>query len=58
LGQVAAVRQGGLESRVGVDRSLGDRAPGVTGYTTFTGQIAQQNVVIYGGQVGLNVALH
>jgi len=33
-------------------------APGVTGYTTFTGQIAQQNVVTYGGQVGLNVALH
>jgi outer membrane lipase/esterase len=33
-------------------------APGVTGYTTFTGQIAQQNVITYGGQVGLNVALH
>jgi outer membrane lipase/esterase len=33
-------------------------APGVTGYATFTGQIAQQNVVTYGGQVGLNVALH
>jgi outer membrane lipase/esterase len=32
-------------------------APGVTGYATFTGQIAQQNVITYGGQVGLNVAL-
>jgi outer membrane lipase/esterase len=32
-------------------------APGVTGYGTLTGQIGQQNVVTYGGQVGLNVAL-
>jgi len=32
-------------------------APGVTGYTTFTGQLGQQNVITYGGQVGLNVAL-
>ena len=32
-------------------------APGVTGYATFTGQIVQRNVVAYGGQVGLNVAL-
>jgi hypothetical protein len=32
-------------------------APGVTGYATFTGQLGQQNVITYGGQVGLNVAL-
>jgi outer membrane lipase/esterase len=32
-------------------------APDVTGYTTFTGQLGQQNVVTYGGQIGLNVAL-
>jgi outer membrane lipase/esterase len=32
-------------------------AQGVTGYATFSTQIAQQNAVIYGGQVGLNVAL-
>ncbi len=32
-------------------------APGVTGYGTLTSQIGQQNVVTYGGQVGLNVAL-
>jgi outer membrane lipase/esterase len=31
-------------------------APGVTGYGTLTSQIGQQNVVTYGGQVGLNVA--
>jgi outer membrane lipase/esterase len=31
-------------------------APNVTGYATFSGQVAQQNVVTYGGQVGLNVA--
>jgi outer membrane lipase/esterase len=32
-------------------------APGVTGYATFTGEIVQRNVVAYGGQIGLNVAL-
>ncbi len=32
-------------------------APGVTGYATVFSQIAQHNVVTYGGQVGLNVAL-
>jgi outer membrane lipase/esterase len=32
-------------------------APGVTGYGTLTSQIGQQNVVTYGGQLGLNVAL-
>jgi outer membrane lipase/esterase len=32
-------------------------APGVTGYGTLTSQIGQQNVIAYGGQVGLNVAL-
>jgi len=32
-------------------------AQGVTGYAAFTTQIAQQNAVIYGGQIGLNVAL-
>jgi outer membrane lipase/esterase len=32
-------------------------AQGVTGYATFSGEIAQRNVVAYGGQVGLNVAL-
>jgi outer membrane lipase/esterase len=32
-------------------------AQGVTGYATFTSQIAQHNVVTYGGQIGLNVAL-
>jgi outer membrane lipase/esterase len=32
-------------------------AQGVTGYATFTGQIVQRNVVAYGGQVGLNIAL-
>ena len=32
-------------------------AQGVTGYTTFTGEIVQRNVVAYGGQVGLNMAL-
>jgi outer membrane lipase/esterase len=32
-------------------------AQGITGYATFSGQIAQHNVVTYGGQVGLNVAL-
>jgi outer membrane lipase/esterase len=32
-------------------------APGVTGYGTVFSQIAQHNVVTYGGQVGLNVAL-
>jgi outer membrane lipase/esterase len=32
-------------------------APGVTGYATFTGQLGQQNVITYGGQVGLNFAL-
>ena len=31
-------------------------APGVTGYATVFSQIAQHNVVTYGGQVGLNVA--
>lgn len=29
----------------------------VTGYTTFVSEIVQRNVVAYGGQVGLNVAL-
>jgi len=32
-------------------------APGVTGYATVFSQIAQHNVVTYGGQVGVNVAL-
>ena len=32
-------------------------APGVTGYATLFSQIGQQNVVTYGGQVGVNVAL-
>jgi outer membrane lipase/esterase len=32
-------------------------AQGITGYATFSGQMAQHNVVTYGGQVGLNVAL-
>jgi outer membrane lipase/esterase len=32
-------------------------APGVTGYGTLTSQVGQQNVVTYGGQIGLNVAL-
>jgi outer membrane lipase/esterase len=32
-------------------------APGVTGYGTVFSQIAQHNVVTYGGQIGLNVAL-
>jgi outer membrane lipase/esterase len=32
-------------------------APGVTGYGTLTSQIGEQNVITYGGQVGLNVAL-
>jgi outer membrane lipase/esterase len=32
-------------------------APGVTGYATVTGQIGEKNLVTYGGQVGINVAL-
>jgi outer membrane lipase/esterase len=32
-------------------------AQGVTGYATVSSEIAQRNVVAYGGQVGLNVAL-
>ena len=32
-------------------------ARGVTGYATFTSEIIQRNVVAYGGQIGLNVAL-
>jgi outer membrane lipase/esterase len=32
-------------------------APGVTGYALFSSEIVQRNVVAYGGQVGLNVAL-
>jgi outer membrane lipase/esterase len=32
-------------------------APNVTGYATLFSQIGQQNVVTYGGQVGVNVAL-
>ena len=32
-------------------------APGVTAYATLSSQIGQQNVVTYGGQVGINVAL-
>jgi outer membrane lipase/esterase len=32
-------------------------APGVTSYATFAEQLGQQNVITYGGQVGLNVAL-
>jgi outer membrane lipase/esterase len=32
-------------------------ARGVTGYATFTSEIVQRNVVAYGGQIGLNVAL-
>jgi outer membrane lipase/esterase len=31
---------------------------GVTAYATFSGEMAQRNVVAYGGQLGLNVALH
>jgi outer membrane lipase/esterase len=30
---------------------------GATGYATFVSEIVQRNVVAYGGQVGLNVAL-
>lgn len=33
-------------------------AQGVTAYATFTGQMAQRDVIAYGGQLGLNVALH
>jgi len=32
-------------------------AQGVTAYATFSGQMGQTNVVTYGGQLGLNVAL-
>jgi outer membrane lipase/esterase len=32
-------------------------APDVTAYATLTSQIGQQNVVTYGGEVGVNVAL-
>ena len=32
-------------------------AQGVTGYATFSSQIVQRNVVAYGGQIGVNVAL-
>ena len=32
-------------------------APGASAYATLTSQIGQQNVVTYGGQVGVNVAL-
>jgi outer membrane lipase/esterase len=32
-------------------------AQGVTGYANLSGQIGQQNVITYGGQVGVNVAL-
>jgi outer membrane lipase/esterase len=32
-------------------------AQGITGYATFTSEIVQRNVVAYGGQIGLNVAL-
>jgi len=31
---------------------------GVTAYATFSGEMVQPNVVDYGGQLGLNVALH
>ena len=32
--------------------------PSVSGYAAFTGQFGQGNVVTYGGQIGLNVALN
>lgn len=32
-------------------------APGVTGYATLSSQFGQQNVVTYGGQIGINIAL-
>ena len=31
---------------------------GVTAYASFNGEIAQNNVTFYGGQLGLNVALN
>jgi outer membrane lipase/esterase len=39
---------------VGTTATIGQ---GVTGYAAFTGEIAQRNVVAYGGQIGVNVAL-
>jgi outer membrane lipase/esterase len=38
---------------VGTTATIGQ----VTSYATFTGEIVQRNVVAYGGQIGLNVAL-
>jgi outer membrane lipase/esterase len=32
-------------------------AKGVTAYATFSDQFVQRNVVAYGGQVGVNIAL-
>ena len=32
-------------------------ASNVTGYATFNSQFAEHNVTIYGGQVGVNIAL-
>jgi outer membrane lipase/esterase len=40
---------------VGTTVKLWDR---VTGLASFTGQFAERHVTVYGGQVGLNVALH
>ncbi len=31
---------------------------GITAYASFTSEVAQSNVVDYGGQVGMNVALN
>jgi len=33
-------------------------ASNVSGYVALTGQLGQNNAMIYGGQVGLNVALN
>jgi outer membrane lipase/esterase len=46
-------RDWGTET-VGTRLKLG---PGMTGYVAFISQLAQNNATIYGGQIGLNVAL-
>jgi outer membrane lipase/esterase len=40
---------------VGTSARIGQ---GVTAYAAFTGEMVQRDVVAYGGQVGVNVALH
>jgi outer membrane lipase/esterase len=47
----------GKDWGTGTIGTTADIAKGVTGYATFTGDIVQRNVVAYGGQIGLNVAL-